>query len=41
VVQGDRLIYDLRSGQAQVVGRVTSLFVPGQGARAGARKRVR
>jgi len=31
VVRGDRLIYDLSTGQAQVVGRVTSLFVPGSG----------
>lgn len=29
VVKGDRLIYDLGTGRAQVVGRVTSLFVTG------------
>ena len=31
VVKGDRLVYDLSTGQAQVIGRVTSLFVPGNG----------
>lgn len=31
VVKGDQLVYDLDSGQAQVVGRVTSLFIPGNG----------
>jgi lipopolysaccharide export system protein LptA len=30
VVKGDKLIYDLNTDQAQVVGRVTSLFIPGQ-----------
>lgn len=30
IVKGDKLIYDLATGQAQVVGRVTSLFIPGQ-----------
>jgi lipopolysaccharide export system protein LptA len=29
IVKGDRLIYNLTTGQAQVVGRVTSLFNPG------------
>jgi lipopolysaccharide export system protein LptA len=29
VVKGDRLVYDLKTGQAQVLGRVSSLFIPG------------
>ena len=29
IAKGEKLVYDLTSGQAQILGRVSSLFVPG------------
>lgn len=29
IAKGEKLVYDLASGQAQILGRVSSLFVPG------------
>ncbi len=29
IAKGEKLVYDLTTGQAQILGRVSSLFVPG------------
>jgi lipopolysaccharide export system protein LptA len=29
IAKGEKLVYDLTTGQAQIIGRVSSLFVPG------------